>query len=51
VAREYGNLSTKTISKVLDFLMGGCIYGIEGFWSYAKERLLKFHGVSRKMFG
>jgi hypothetical protein len=27
------------------------IYGIEGFWSYAKELLLKFHGVSRKMFG
>jgi hypothetical protein len=24
--------------------------GIEGFWSYAKERLLKFHGVSRENF-
>jgi transposase len=23
---------------------------IEGFWSYAKERLLKFHGVSRENF-
>jgi transposase len=23
---------------------------IEGFWSYAKERLLKFHGVSRECF-
>ncbi len=26
------------------------INGIEGFWSYAKERLLKFHGVSREYF-
>ena len=26
------------------------INGIEGFWSYAKERLLKFHGVSRENF-
>ena len=26
------------------------INGIEGFWSYAKERLLKFHGVSPKNF-
>ena len=26
------------------------INGIEGFWSYAKERLLKFHGVSRDSF-
>jgi transposase len=23
---------------------------IEGFWSYAKERLLKFHGVRRENF-
>jgi hypothetical protein len=53
VAKGSGDLSTEiiSISKVLDFLIGGCIYGIEGFWSYAKERLLKFHGVSRKMFG
>jgi transposase-like protein len=26
------------------------INGIEGFWSYAKERLLKFHGVRRENF-
>jgi transposase len=26
------------------------INGIEGFWSYAKERLLKYHGVSRDKF-
>jgi transposase len=26
------------------------INGIEGFWSYAKERFLKFHGVSREYF-
>jgi len=26
------------------------INGIEGFWSYAKERLLKFHGVSKDDF-
>ena len=24
--------------------------GIEGFWIYAKKRLLKFHGVSRENF-
>jgi hypothetical protein len=26
------------------------INGIERFWSYAKERLLKFHGVSKDNF-
>ena len=26
------------------------INGIEGFWSYAKGRLLKFHGLSTKLF-
>lgn len=26
------------------------INGIEGFWSYAKERLRKYHGVSRRHF-
>ena len=26
------------------------INGIEGFWSYAKERLMKYHGVSVKTF-
>jgi len=26
------------------------INGIEGFWGYAKERLLRFHGVSRENF-
>ena len=26
------------------------INGIEGFWSYAKERLLKFHTVGRENF-
>ena len=25
------------------------INGLEGFWSYAKERLIKFHGVSKKV--
>lgn len=27
------------------------INGIEGFWSYAKERLLKYHGVGKDNFG
>ena len=27
------------------------INGIEGFWSYAKERLLKYHGIGRENFG
>jgi transposase len=26
------------------------INGLEGFWSYAKERLIKHHGVSKEMF-
>jgi transposase len=26
------------------------INGIEGFWSYAKERLMKYHGVSNEKF-
>lgn len=26
------------------------INGIEGFWSYAKERLIKFHGVGKENF-
>jgi len=26
------------------------INGIEGFWSYAKGKLLKFHGLSPEMF-
>jgi transposase len=26
------------------------INGLEGFWSYAKERLIKFHGVSKQNF-
>jgi len=26
------------------------INGIEGFWSYAKGKLLKFHGLSPKLF-
>ena len=26
------------------------INGLEGFWSYTKERLVKFHGVSKENF-
>jgi transposase len=26
------------------------IYGLEGFWSWAKERLIKHHGVSKDNF-
>ena len=26
------------------------INGLEGFWSFAKERLLKYHGVSKAYF-
>lgn len=26
------------------------INGLEGFWSYAKERIIKFHGVSQEKF-
>ncbi len=34
-----------------DFSSGRvCINGLEGFWSWAKERLMKHHGVSRGRF-
>jgi transposase len=26
------------------------INGLEGFWSYAKERIMKYHGVSPQRF-
>jgi transposase len=29
---------------------GNHINGLEGFWSYAKERLIKHHGVSKEKF-
>jgi len=39
------------IDKSMRFANGEVyINGIEGFWSYAKERVLKFHGVSRENF-
>ena len=41
----------KRIDKSIKFTNGKVyINGIEGFWSYAKERLLKFHGVSKDNF-
>ena len=27
-----------------------CINGVEGFWSFAKERLIKHHGISKNKF-
>jgi transposase len=39
------------IDKSVKFAYGKVyINGIEGFWSYAKERLLRFHGVSKANF-
>lgn len=34
------------------FFANGKVYinGVEGFWSYAKERLIKFHGISKDKF-
>lgn len=34
------------------FFANGKVYinGVEGFWSYAKERLIKFHGISKEKF-
>jgi len=34
------------------YFSSGKVYinGLEGFWSWAKERLIKHHGVSKKMF-
>jgi hypothetical protein len=43
--------SVRKIDKNVKFANGKvCINGIEGFCSYAKERLLKFHGVSKDNF-
>jgi hypothetical protein len=43
--------SVRKIDKSVKFANGKVyINGIEGFWSYAKERLLKFHGVSKDNF-
>lgn len=40
-----------TIDHQNRFAMGkNHINGLEGFWSYAKERLLKYHGVSKNNF-
>jgi transposase len=34
------------------YFASGKVYinGLEGFWSYAKERLMKYHGVSKEKF-
>ena len=34
------------------YFVNGKVYinGVEGFWSYAKERIIKFHGISKKNF-
>jgi len=41
----------KVVNRSIRFANGKVyINCIEGFWSYAKKRLLKFHGVSRKNF-
>ncbi len=34
------------------YFAAGKVYinGIEGFWSFAKERLMKHHGISKKRF-
>lgn len=40
-----------TIDHSKEFVKGrNHINGLEGFWSYAKERLLKYHGVSKDNF-
>ena len=34
------------------YFASGKVYinGVEGFWSFSKERLIKFHGISRENF-
>jgi transposase len=54
--KSYDSLVTygfkhERIDKSVKFANGKVyINGIEGFWSYAKERLLKFHGVGKENF-
>jgi transposase len=46
----YGFLHLR-IYKSIKFSNGKVyINGIEGFWSYAKERLMRYHGISRELF-
>lgn len=41
----------KRINKRYTFAKGrNHINGIEGFWSYAKERFMKYHGINRKNY-
>ena len=48
---QFNGFRHERIDKSVRFSNGRVyINGIEGFWSYAKERLLKFHGVSRENF-
>jgi transposase len=47
--KQYG--SHKTIYKKYAFAKGRThINGIEGFWSYAKERFHKYHGISMRNY-
>jgi transposase len=40
-----------SISIIVKFKQGKVyINGIEGFWSFAKERLMKHHGISKEKF-
>lgn len=40
-----------TVDHGKEYRNGRChINGLEGFWSFAKERLLKYHGVSKSYF-
>ena len=43
------NSDSLELSTLIAILTGiNNINGIEGFWSYVKERLVKYHGVSKK---
>ena len=50
VTRFKASLTFLTISS--DILRHSALYinGIEGFWSFAKERLIRYHGISRERF-
>jgi transposase len=35
--------------RILQELNGDCTY-LEGFWSYAKERFMKYHGINNRNY-
>jgi len=44
------SVTKSSVVRNVDLLSTTSPNGLEGFWSFAKERLIKFHGVSPEKF-